>query len=51
MNFPNKLTLLNSEMELRSLPSYTTERYYILSEIEENATFYPSEIDEGIFQN
>ena len=36
-------------MELRSLPSYTTERYYILSEIEEKATFYPSETHEGIF--
>ena len=35
-------------MQLRSLPSYTTERYYLLSEIEDRSLFEPVENEEGI---
>jgi hypothetical protein len=35
-------------MNLRLLPSYTTERYYILSEIEDRAAFEALDIDAGI---
>ena len=34
-------------MNLRLLPSYTTERYYILSEIEDRANFELLEMKEG----
>ena len=34
-------------MNLRLLPSYTTERYYILSEIEDRANFEVVEMKEG----
>jgi hypothetical protein len=35
-------------MNLRLLPSYTTERYYILSEIEDRAAFEALDTDAGI---
>ena len=35
-------------MNIRLLPSYTTERYYILSEIEDRADFELLEAKEGI---
>lgn len=34
-------------MQLRLLPTYSTERYYILSEIEQRATIAAIEGDEG----
>jgi hypothetical protein len=35
-------------MKLKLLPSYTTERYYILSEIEDRAAFEALDTDAGI---